>query len=139
MNRRSSTKKSPKPVKPKSDPDGKLWFRQISDKLFQSTVSGSRSSTGTGEVDKVTVPEHKQSMPEMSRRVAPTGSSPIGHSSMRYSPGADPGMLWRKLIQERQKNKILQVRACCSHIILYNYQMLSRSRLADSKHLLSCV
>ena len=98
MNKGSNSKKSQTmpEVPKKSLPDSNLWFRQVSDSLFQSTASGSEWNFRMNQ--SLTKTHGGRSL--VGKSIPPVRSLP---------PGADPKWIWRKLLKEREKNQNLQV------------------------------
>ena len=97
MSRRPLSKRSPAEAEEKSisaDDDSRLWFKKVSEALFQSAVSPSTS----------------WKRPEKSRvKQLNSVRSPAAVVSPGLQTG-DPALVWRKLLKEREKNRNMRVR-----------------------------
>ena len=129
MNSKSSSRKDAKPG--------------TKDNLFQTptTASGARG----GQVSRTQTPnqfafskEQKHLNSAQTRRsCAPVKKIPNVHSvaSLPSAVGTDPQVVWRQLVQERQRNKILQVETLsCSDCIPLDINNFTYSwKLRDSE------
>ena len=105
MERRSGRKKSKVTEEVqdnKSNPDSKLWFKHVSESMFQSTSSPSTSW-------RRPVPEKTTSTPKPKVNQSISARSP---NVVRKVPlgGEETALVLTKLLQEREKNNSLEVR-----------------------------
>ena len=88
-----------------SGTESKLWFKQISESLFKSSSFENRvKHNDTMKLPGVGL-KHSKSVESAHERKISTHV----HSVAGLPPGTDPRLTWQKLMQERQKNKVLLV------------------------------
>ena len=120
MNPRSSKRNVPADPKiPQSTSVGQPWYKQVSDSLFHAAVSGSRCRPGTGREDTVPQPTCEQVKTKVSRNFKLSRSSVQQESLTSLPPpGMDAGLLWRKLMKEKQRSRNMQVNFCWDMFII---------------------
>jgi len=111
MNRKDVTK--PRPCR------GTPWFKQVGENLFHSVASSSGCYANSGEIKQRPGLKRSEAGRSVSDKKVPkagstrgkkmpkAGSAPCNIS--RVHSGTDPGLVWRQLIKERQKTKMLQL------------------------------
>jgi len=99
-------KKSIQPPIPTSTTAGsKLWFKQINESLFKSSsVEKMTKYSGTKKLPGVGWKHSKAKESAPTRKITSSVHSVAGVPS-----GAGSGLTWQNLLQEKQKNKVLQL------------------------------
>jgi len=145
MNPRSSKQNVPADPKiPQSTSVVQPWFKQVSDSLFHAAVSGSRCRPGTGREDTVPQPTWEQVKTKVSRNFKPSRSSVQQESLTSLPPpGMDAGLLWRKLLKEKQRSRNLQIEVgelkttletCRKTVIEKSSEIEAKNNEIDSKN-----
>ena len=104
MERRSGRKKSKvtEVRDNKSNPDSKLWFKHVSESMFQSTSSPSTSWRRPVHEKTTSTPK-----PKVNQSISARSPNVVRKVSLG---GEETALVLTKLLQEREKNNSLQVR-----------------------------